>query len=82
MFIVHHTVKYVSHNNETFTDNYQLADTREEAREIVQGLIGRLGDDLYCYSISKVLEASEPHWVEEREDEAQTLADNAWGTDK
>lgn len=82
MFILHHTVKFTAHNKETFTDHYQLTDTRDEARILVQSLIGRLGDDLHCYSIAKVLEASEPHWIESGEDEAATLADNAWGTDK
>jgi hypothetical protein len=81
MYIIHHTIKYQAGNRASYTDNYQLADTLEEAKAIARELVARLGDDLYCYSVAKVVEASEPHWVE-KSDPAATLAPDAWGTDK
>jgi len=63
MLIVNHTVKYTdSLGNDTFTDHYQLAETQDEARQILTGIISRTGDALHCYAISQVIEASEPHW--------------------
>ena len=82
MLIIHHTLVFRSLNRETFEDHYQLSDSLEEARDIVQKLISIHGDDLYCYSIAEVLESSEPHWAEKALDGAATLADNAWGTDR
>ena len=82
MLIIHHTLVFRSLNRETFEDHYQLSDSLEEARDIVQKLISIHGDDLYCYSIAEVLESSEPHWTEKVPDGTETLADNAWGTDK
>jgi len=81
MLIVNHTTKHRdSLGNETFTDNYQLAESSEEARQILTGIISRTGDNLHCYAISQVIEASEPHWTEpepilttaEREKDAET----------
>ena len=64
MFIVNHTTKHTdSVGNVTHKDNYQLCDTLDEAKEKVQQII-KLNDDLYCYAISSVIEASEPHWIE------------------
>lgn len=82
MLIVHHTLVFRSLNRETFEDHYQLADTIEEARSIAQGLIARHGDDLHCYSIAEVLESSELGWVTKKPEPTETLADNAWGTDR
>jgi len=82
MYIVHHTLRLAAGNKETFTDNYQLADTIKEGQQIVQNLISIHGDDLYCYSLAEVLEASEPHWVKKNHDNASTLSGDAWGTDR
>jgi len=82
MLIINHTLRHSAGGRETFTDHYQLADTLEEAKEIAQGLVTRLDDSLYCYSIAEILESSEPHWVDPKPDAAETLVDNAWGTDK
>ena len=65
MLIINHTTKHRdSLGNETFTDHYQLAETHDEARQIVTGIISRTGDSLHCYAISQILEASEPHWTD------------------
>ena len=82
MLIIHHTLVFRSLNRETFEDNYQLSDSLEEAREIVQELMAIYGDNLYCYSIAEVLESSELGWVTKKPEPTETLADNAWGTDK
>lgn len=65
MFIINHTLKMTdNYGNQSFADNYQLVDTIEEAREKVTLIISTAGDDLHCYAISQVIEASEPHWKE------------------
>lgn len=64
MLIVSHTLKRNdSIGNSTYTDNYQLVDTLEEARAAVTQIISLHGGELYCYAISQVIEASEPHWA-------------------
>ena len=64
MLIVSHTVKRNdSIGNSTYTDNYQLVDTLEEARAAVTQIISLHGGELYCYAISQVIEDSEPHWA-------------------
>ena len=82
MLIIHHTLVFRSLNNENFLDHYQLAATLGEAREMVRQLIATHGDDLYCYSIAEVIESSEPDWVTKKPEPTETLADNAWGTDR
>ena len=73
MIMVVHTVKFpVSQGRETYQDNYQLCDTMAEAREITQRLIVGRPNGLVSYAICEVLEASEPHWVEKKEN---------WGVD-
>jgi hypothetical protein len=64
MLIVSHTLmRNDSIGNKTYTDNYQLVDTLEEARQAVTQIISLHGDELHCYAISQVIEASEPHWA-------------------
>jgi selenocysteine lyase/cysteine desulfurase len=64
MLIVNHTLKRNdSIGNATYTDNFQLVDTLEEARQAVTQIISLHGDELFCYAISQVIEASEPHWA-------------------
>jgi hypothetical protein len=63
MLIVNHTIhRKDSIGNSTYKDNFQLVDTKQEAREKVAHLIAIHGDELYCWAISQVIEASEPHW--------------------
>ena len=65
MLIITHTLmRNDSIGNSTYTDNYQLVDTLEEARDAVTKIISTNGDELYCYAISQVIEASEPHWAD------------------
>ena len=64
MLIVSHTLKRNdSIGNASYVDNYQLVDTLEEARQAVTQIISLHGDELHCYAISQVIEASEPHWA-------------------
>lgn len=82
MLIVNHTLKYVSDNKTIREDHYQLAETYDEARKIVTNIISIHGDYLYCYAISDVLEASEPHWTKKTDELSQTQSDDAWEADK
>ena len=75
MYMVVHTIKHpltTARQYETFEDNYQLCDTMAEAQEIAQRLITTRPNGLYSYAICEVLESSEPHWVEKKEN---------WGSD-
>tara|TARA_S200002703_G_C3798020_1_gene246507 strand:+ start:236 stop:484 length:249 start_codon:yes stop_codon:yes gene_type:complete len=82
MLIVNHTLVYPSDAKVTYEDHYQLADTYDEARKLVTNLISIHGDRLYCYAISDVLEASEPHWARKTDELSQTQSDDAWEADK
>ena len=78
MFIIVTTLEFSrSHGGPSYKDNYELADTLEEAQAIIAK---RKRQDyvpgeysLYCWAISEVLDASEPHWIEKKEN---------WGSDK
>jgi len=63
-----------------YLDDYQLADTIDEAQQAAEVL--KQKPEIYSWAIAKVIDASEPHWVESGDDDAATLAENAWGTDK
>ena len=64
MLMVTHTLKTVTNRTNQYHDDYQLCDTKEEAKKKVELLIALHGDSLYSYAISQVIEASEPHWIE------------------
>lgn len=63
-----------------YVDDYQLSDTIDEARLAAKRLKDK--PEIYSWAIAKVIDASEPHWIESGEDDTVTLAENAWGTDK
>ena len=63
-----------------YVDDYQLSDTIVEAKLVVMKL--KQKPEIYSWAIAKVIDASEPYWIESGEDDAVTLAENAWGTDK
>lgn len=67
-------------SNGDYLDDYQLADTIDEANQAVEVLKQR--PDIYSWAIAKIIDSSEPHWIKAVDDDAATLADNAWGTDK
>lgn len=53
----------VNHGQNNLEDHYILFDSREDAESCVASLMER--DDLHCWAVSKVLSASEPHWMED-----------------
>jgi hypothetical protein len=78
MFIVVTTLEFSrTHGGPSYKDNYELADTLEEARAIIEK---RKRQDyvpgeysLYSWAIAEVLDAADPHWIEKKEN---------WGPDK
>ena len=75
MYIVAHTIKYpltTGKRHETYKESYELCDTMAEAQEIKGRLISGRPNGLVNYAICEILEASEPHWVEKKEN---------WGSD-
>jgi hypothetical protein len=44
-------------------DYYALFDSREAAESGIASLMEH--EDLHCWAVSKVLSASEPHWMED-----------------
>jgi len=78
MYIVLRTLRFQRSQGEpTHTDHYELADTVEEAQNIVEKHKARdyvPGEyDLASWAICEVLDASEPHWIEKKE---------VWGSDR
>jgi len=78
MYIINRTLRFQrSYGEPGYVDHYELADTLEEARAILEKR--KLADyvpgeyDLYAWAISEVLDASEPHWIEKKE---------VWGSDR
>ena len=61
MYIVSWTVNYGQNNLE---DLFLLFETEAEADSFVKENLYPL-DQLYCWAVSKVLSASEPHWMED-----------------
>jgi hypothetical protein len=45
-------------------DSFQIFETEAEANSFVEQELLPL-DALYCWAVSKVLSASEPHWMED-----------------
>lgn len=78
MYIIVTTLEFArTEGGPSYKDNYQLADTIEEAQAIIEK---RRSQDfvpgeysLYSWAIAEVVDASEPHWIEKRE---------IWGSDK
>ena len=72
MYIIHRTLRFKrSYGEPSYKDHYELADTLEEAQTIMEKHRSRdyvPGEyDLYAWAISEVLDASEPHWIEKKE---------------
>ena len=78
MYIIVTTLEFTrTHGGPSYRDNYQLADTLEEAQAIIEK---RKAQDyvpgeyhLSSWAIAEVVTASEPHWIEKKE---------IWGSDK
>ena len=78
MYIIVTTLEFSrTEGGANYKDNYQLADTIEEAQAIIEK---RRSQDfvpgeysLYSWAIAEVVDASEPHWIEKKE---------IWGSDK
>jgi hypothetical protein len=78
MYIIVTTLEFSrTHGGPSYRDNYQLADTLEEAQAIIEK---RKSQDyvpgeysLSSWAIAEVVTASEPHWIEKKE---------IWGSDK
>ena len=51
-----------THPEEGVLDRFVLYDTRSEARAFVDTTL-LVDDRVYCWALTKVEEASEPHWV-------------------
>jgi|DEB0MinimDraft_10_1074344.scaffolds.fasta_scaffold224742_2 hypothetical protein len=60
MYIVSWTV---NHGLNMLDDYYALFDSREAAESGIASLMEH--EDLHCWAVSKVLSASEPHWMED-----------------
>jgi len=78
MYIVHRTLRFhLSEGGPSYKDHYELCDTLEEAQKRIETYKHHsyVPDemDMYCWSISEVVDASEPHWIEKKE---------VWGSDK
>lgn len=78
MYIVLRTLRFQRTQGEpAMQDHYELADTLEEAQNIVEKHRSRdyvPGEyDLHAWAIAEVLDASEPHWIEKKE---------IWGSDR
>lgn len=59
MFIVSWTIE---RSQDDTRDHFILCDTIDEARS--EGARLSRSDDVYCWAISKVIDASEPHWMD------------------
>jgi hypothetical protein len=59
MLIVSHTL-YDGTNHPT--DDFELFEFEDEARAAYNALTER--EDVYCAAISRVIRATEPHWIE------------------
>ena len=83
MYAVFYTVRYKTLTTTTDRDFYFVKETRAEADAKVQDILQRNDEELVCYGIGEIIEASEPHWIAEPADPAvPTESDDAWGTDK
>lgn len=51
----------INHGNNNLSDHYALYETLEEAKREYTCLC-EAEENLHCAAISKVLEATEPHW--------------------
>jgi hypothetical protein len=78
MFIIVTTMAFKrSYGEPNYQDDYELADTIEEAQAIIE----RKQKNSYVpgeysldnWAIAEVVDASEPHWIEKKE---------IWGSDK
>lgn len=70
MIIVSHTLKLpacqIKGYSERHEDHFELFDDLEGAKKEYVALTAK--DDVYCAAISQVLEATEPHWVDDMEE--------------
>jgi len=53
-----------THPEEGVLDRFVLYDTRSEARAFVDTTL-LVDDRVYCWALSKVEEASDPHWTDD-----------------
>lgn len=54
----------INYGNNDLRDYFTLHDTEQHAKAYADTLIAN-ADNLHCWAISKVTQASEPHWTEE-----------------
>lgn len=54
----------INHGNNNIEDFWMIHSTEAEARQQLETLIAT-EDNLWCWAISRPVEVSEPHWLEE-----------------
>ena len=63
MYILAYSFENTTNRVSDLEDHFQLFSYRADAERMRDTLLAR--GDLYCWAITKVLDASEPHWEEE-----------------
>jgi len=79
MYIVAWSVRKMIDNKPTLVDHWQVSENYEDALSMYNAITHE-NDDVYCASVSDIVNGTEPHWYDPdfTEDEGQPTWEQEW----